>query len=192
MPLQLFTLLMYVGPISSSAALLGARIHETVGAGSPDATRQLGFASVSPTSVRFSRGRAAKTLPRSLDFSSRSHPVASSDHAGHSLRFSGRSATAGESALRLGSSAVASLPGARGMHRHSTTLFGVGGRGGAPSRHRGRVVEHLLPRREEEHDEGPRLFGPSSPQPAPPVRALQDGGSAHLSLIHISEPTRPY
>ena len=84
MLLQLFTLLMHVGSISSPAASLGARIRETVDAGSPDASHRLGFASVSPTSVRFSRGREAETLHRSLDFSSRSHPVAPSDHAGHS------------------------------------------------------------------------------------------------------------
>ena len=163
MLLHVCTVLMHVGSISSPAASLGARIYETGGASSPDATRQIGFASVSPTSVRFSRGREAGTLPRSLDFSSRSHPVAPSDHAGHSLRFSGRSDTARESALRLGSSAVASLPGARGMHRHSGTLPGVLSRGGAPRRHRRRSLEHLLSRQEEEHDEGPRLFGPSSP-----------------------------
>ena len=122
MLLQLSTVLMYVGSISSPAASLGARIRETVDAGSPDASHRLGFASVSPTSVRFSSGRSAETLPRSLDFSLRSHPVAPSDHAGHSLRFSGRSDTARESSLRLGSSAVASLPGARGMHRHSGTF----------------------------------------------------------------------
>ena len=121
MLLHLCTVLMHVGSISSPAASLGARIRETVDAGSPDASHRLGFASVSPTSVRFSRGRAAETLPRSLDFSSRSHPVAPSDHAGHSFRFSGRSDTARESSLRLGSSAVASLPGARGMHRHCGT-----------------------------------------------------------------------
>ena len=68
MLLQLFTLLMHVGSIRSPTASLGARIYETGGAGSPDATRQLGFASVSPTSVRFSRGWEAETLHRSLDF----------------------------------------------------------------------------------------------------------------------------
>ena len=59
MLLYLCTVLMHVGSLSSPAASLGARIYETVGASSPDATRQLGFASVSPTSVRFSRGREA-------------------------------------------------------------------------------------------------------------------------------------
>ena len=98
MLLHLCTVLMHLGSISSPAASLGARIRETVDAGSPDATHRLGVASVSPTSVRLSGGRSAETLPRSLDFSFRSHPLAPSDHAGHSLRFLGRSGTAGESA----------------------------------------------------------------------------------------------
>ena len=169
MLLQLFTVLMHVSSFCTSAASPGARIRETVDAGSSDAAHRFGVQSVSPTSVRYSSGRSAETLPRSLDFSSRSHPVASPGHAGHSLRFSGRSDTARESALRLSSSAAPSLSGARGMHRHSATLPGVCGRGGASRRHPRRSLEHLLSRREEEHDEGPRLSGPSSPQPAPPV-----------------------
>ena len=131
MLLQLVTLLMHVGAISTSAASPGSRIRETVDAGSPDAAHRFGFASVRPTSVRISRGRAAETLPRSLDFSFRSHPVASPDHAGHPSRLSGRLYTARESPVRLSSSAAPSLSGARGMHRHSATLPGVCGRGGA-------------------------------------------------------------
>ena len=159
MLLQVFTVLMHVSSFCTSAASPGARIRETVDAGSSDAAHRFGVQGVSPTSVRHSSGRSAETLPRSLDFSSRSHPVASPDHAGHPSRLSGRSDTARESPVRLSSSAAFSLPRARGMHCHSGTLLRVGSRGRDPARHRGRAVEHLLSRREEEHDEGPRLFG---------------------------------
>lgn len=139
MLLLLFTVLMYVGPFSTSAASPGSRIRESnrqaglrpsqagcgIDAGSSDAAHRFGVQSVSPTSVRHSSGRSAETLPRSLDFSFRSHPVASPDHAGHPSRLSGRSDTARESPVRLSSSAAPSLSGARGMHRHSGTLPGV-------------------------------------------------------------------
>ena len=182
---SIFTVLMHVCAVSSPTASSGARRSEVHSAGSPDATHRLSVASVSPTSIRFAGRRETETLYRSMDFSSWGHSVAPEHDAGYPTRFSGRSETAREPPLRLGSTTVASLSGARGMHRHSAALPGVGGRGGAPSRHRGWAVEHLLPRREEEHDEGARLPRPPPAQPPPAVRALQDGGPAYRTSFAV-------
>ena len=150
---SLVAVLMHVCVVSSPTASFGARRSEVHSVGSPDATHRLSVASVSPTSIGFAGRRETETLYRSMDFSIRGHSVAPEHDAGYPTRFSGRSETAREPPLRLGSTTVASLSGARGMHRHSSALPRVGGRGGAPSRHRGWAVEHLISRREEEHDE---------------------------------------
>ena len=135
---SLFTVLMHVCVVSSPTASSGARRSEVHSAGSPDATHRLSVASVSRTSIRFAGRRETEKLHRSMDFSIWGHSVAPEHGEGYPTRFSGRSETAREPPLRLGSTTVASLSGARGMHRHSSALPGVGGRGEAPSRHRGR------------------------------------------------------
>ena len=87
MLLLLFTVLMYVGPFSTSAASPGARIRETFDAGSSNAAHRFGVQSVSPTSIRFAGRRETETLYRSMDFSSRGHPVAAEHDAGYPTRF---------------------------------------------------------------------------------------------------------
>ena len=114
-----------------------------------------------------------------MDFTSRCHSVAQAGDAGYPTRISGRSTAAREQTVRLSSQTAASLCGARALLRDTAALPRSSSRGGAPSRHRGRPVEHILPSREEEHDQDARLPRSSSAQPPLAVRALQDGRSAH-------------